>query len=180
MKRKLLAIGTAILALGMLFSLPGCTKEGGTGIPAPKPVDEVIPDDDDDSGEGGGGEDSGTLCTDVGQKPMIVAYYTENSKALPDPTLLTHINYAHGRFGNPSTGDGGIVISDTGLMQKVIALKDKNPKLDRRLFGINMKLLPWWKNTSDEELAAMKELKQLKQKQKELKQEIRKIKRSLK
>ena len=54
----------------------------------------------------------------------------------------------------------------------------KNPKLDRRLFGINMKLLPWWKQVSDEERKAMKELKNLKNKQKELRQELRKIKRS--
>ena len=44
-------------------------------------------------------------------------------------TLLTHINYAHGRFKNPSTGDGGIVISGTSLMKQVIALKSVNPKL---------------------------------------------------
>ncbi len=129
MNQKLLAIGAALLSMGLLFGLSACTKEGGINIPAPRPVDEVIPDDDEDDGGGGGGEDSGTLCTDIGQTPVILAYYTENSKALPDPTLLTHINYAHGRFGNPSTGDGGIVISDTGLMQKVIALKDKNPRL---------------------------------------------------
>ena len=43
-----------------------------------------------------------------------------------------------------------------------------------------MKLLPWWKNVSDEEMVAMKELKDLKKKQREIKQELRKIKRSRK
>ncbi len=56
--------------------------------------------------------------------------------------------------------------------------KEKNPKLDRRLFGINMKLLPWWKNVSEEELGTMKELRDLKKKQRELKLELRKIKRA--
>ena len=67
MKRKLLAIGTAILALGML--LCACTKDGGIGIPAPKPVDEVIPDDDDDSGEGGGGEEN-QHAAELHKKPI--------------------------------------------------------------------------------------------------------------
>lgn len=89
---------------------PGKTDPGTDPVPTP-------PDGD------------GTLCTDIGQTPIVLAYYTENSSALPDVTLLTHINYAHGRFANPSTGDGGIVISDVNLMKKVIALKSVNPKL---------------------------------------------------
>ena len=87
--------------------------------------------DDTGGGTGGGGgtEPKGTLCEDIGQKPMVLAYYTENSSELPDVTLLTHINYAHGRFHNPTTGDGGIDIADVSLMKKVIALKKQNPKL---------------------------------------------------
>ena len=115
-----------LLALGFA----ACSKSAEFSIPAPKPVDEVIPDDDEGGGSGGGGGTTpGTLCTDIGQTPVILAYYTENSSALPDVTLLTHINYAHGRFKNPSTGDGGIVISGTSLMKQVIALKSVNPKL---------------------------------------------------
>ncbi|MBO6082640.1 MAG: glycoside hydrolase [Bacteroidales bacterium] len=128
MNQKLLAIGAALLAMGVLLGTSSCTKGSlGINIPAPKPVDEVIPDDDDSPD--GGSDDSGYLCEDIGQTPIVLAYYTENSKELPDPTLLTHINYAHGRFKNPSSGDGGIVIADTGLMQKVIALKARNPRL---------------------------------------------------
>lgn len=47
---------------------------------------------------------------------MVVAYVTEYSE-LPDPTYLTHINYAHGRFVNPSTGDGGIDIDKPELLK---------------------------------------------------------------
>lgn len=83
------------------------------------------------------------------------------------------------------TTDTGILITLSDIFPEkrqryLESYKDKNPKLDRRLFGINMKLLPWWKQSSDEERVAMKELKELKQKQKELKQELRKIKRSRK
>ncbi|MBQ7467258.1 MAG: glycoside hydrolase [Bacteroidales bacterium] len=114
----------------MALGFAACSKSAEFSIPAPKPVDEVIPDDDEGGGSGGGGGTTpGTLCTDIGQTPVILAYYTENSSDLPDVTLLTHINYAHGRFKNPSTGDGGIVISGTSLMKQVIALKSVNPKL---------------------------------------------------
>ena len=55
----------------------------------------------------------------------------------------------------------------------------RNQKLDRRrLFSINMKLLPWWKRRSLEEIETMKELRTLKKKQTELRQELKKIKRA--
>ena len=61
---------------------------------------------------------------------MVVAYLTEYTSASTlDATYVTHINYAHGRFGNPKTGDGGIVISGTDLLRKVLALKQSKPSL---------------------------------------------------
>ena len=128
MVSRSITIWSTCLLLALGFA--ACSKSAEFSIPAPKPVDEVIPDDDKGGGSGGGGGTTpGTLCTDIGQTPVILAYYTENSSDLPDVTLLTHINYAHGRFKNPSTGDGGIVISGTSLMKQVIALKSVNPKL---------------------------------------------------
>ena len=128
MVSRSITIWSTCLLLALGFA--ACSKSAEFSIPAPKPVDEVIPDDDEGGGSGGGGGTTpGTLCTDIGQTPVILAYYTENSSDLPDVTLLTHINYAHGRFKNPSTGDGGIVISGTSLMKQVIALKSVNPKL---------------------------------------------------
>ena len=66
-------------------------------------------------------------------------YYTENSSELPDPTLLTHINFAHGRFVDTKTGAGGIVIgkdntktddaSYVKMLKNVMALKKQNPSL---------------------------------------------------
>ena len=83
---------------------------------------------------GGGGTQTttSTLCKSecLGQKPMVIAYLTEYTSASSlNADYLTHINYAHGRFKNPSTGDGGIVISETSLLKKVIALKQKKPTL---------------------------------------------------
>ena len=123
------------MAAGLFMA---CDKpDNGYHINPPKPEQgNTQPGKDDGGGSGGntgggtgGSETKGTLCTDIGQTPMILAYYTENSSELPDPTLLTHINYAHGRFHNPATGDGGIDIADVNLMNKVLALKKQNPKL---------------------------------------------------
>ena len=79
----------------------------------------------------GTGTETGTLCTDIGQTPIVLAYFTEYTETLPEVKLLTHINYAHGRFKNPKTGDGGIVITESSKapISKVVALKSVNPKL---------------------------------------------------
>ena len=87
---------------------------------------------DNGSGTGTGtGTETGTLCTDIGQTPIVLAYFTEYTETLPEVTLLTHINYAHGRFKNPKTGDGGIVITESSKapLSKVVALKSVNPNL---------------------------------------------------
>ena len=76
--------------------------------------------------------DAGTLCQEayLGQRPMVIAYMTEYTEvATMDATYLTHINYAHGRFGNPSTGDGGIVISKPERLAAALQLKDSKPTL---------------------------------------------------
>ena len=83
------------------------------------------------TGTGTGTQTPGTLCTDIGQTPIVLAYFTEYTETLPEVTLLTHINYAHGRFKNPKTGDGGIVITEStkAPLSKVVALKSVNPNL---------------------------------------------------
>ena len=101
-----------------------------------------LPDKENNNQNNGNGNDDNdgsqtdvpseaSLCNpeDLGQTPMIIAYYTENSSALPDPSCLTHINYAHGRFVNKETGEGGIWIEKPELLEKVIALKKQKPSL---------------------------------------------------
>ena len=83
------------------------------------------------------------------------------------------------------TTDTGILITLNDLFPEkrrryIDSYEERNQKLDRRrLFSINMKLLPWWKKqASEEEKVAMKELKTLKDKQRKLKQELKKMKRA--
>ena len=40
----------------------------------------------------GTGTEPGTLCTDIGQTPIVLAYFTEYTEVLPEVKLLTHIN----------------------------------------------------------------------------------------
>ena len=83
------------------------------------------------------------------------------------------------------TTDTGILITLNDIFPEkrrryIDSYEERNQKLDRRrFFSINMKLLPWWKKqASDEEKEALRELKTLKNKQHELKQELKKIKRA--
>ena len=78
---------------------------------------------DNNGGSGpstGSGTETGTLCTDIGQTPIVLAYFTEYTEVLPEVKLLTHINYAHGRFKNPKTGDGGIVITPGAALSRCV------------------------------------------------------------
>lgn len=120
MIRNVKLISAVLIAGALALS---CTKEGGADAPAkkkaaPETGEQTVPAE-------------ARLCREdcLGQKPMVIAYYTENSSELPDPNYVTHINYAHGRFKNPKTGDGGIEIASTSLLKKVVALKQVNPDL---------------------------------------------------
>ena len=125
-----------LLAAAVLIFLSTSCSEDVPGFIVPPPddnkdntqTDNPKPDQDKDDLTG---EPVANLCDEefLGQKPMIIAYYTENSSALPDPACLTHINYAHGRFVDKETGDGGIWIEKPELLEKVIALKQQKPSL---------------------------------------------------
>ena len=119
-----------------LSVLVGACTEQSTGLVIPPPPSgggSSSGGGDSGGGSGGGGtdDDPGALCADIGQTPIVLAYFTEYTEALPEVTLLTHINYAHGRFKNPKTGDGGIVITESkqAPIKDVVALKSVNPKL---------------------------------------------------
>ena len=125
---------TLLLTLAVILAAASCEKNNGPVVPPP-PEKTAAPEEGNNNGNENGNENgtasSGTLCTDIGQTPIILAYYTEYNEKAPDPSLITHINYAHGRFKNPKTGDGGIVITESKKVpiKNVIALKEKNPKL---------------------------------------------------
>ena len=137
MKNPLILTILTLTASAMLFSAVSCGKQD-QGLVIPSPTDKTAAPEgnsgnNNNTGDNNGTGEStgGTLCTDIGQTPIILAYYTEYNETAPDPTLITHLNYAHGRFKNPKTGDGGIVITESSKVpiKKVIALKEKNPNL---------------------------------------------------
>ena len=145
MKRHLIISIFALLAL----CGTACTKGDSKGLVITPPSTKPNSGDNGASNNGGnnnggnenqggegnqGGQQQGTddtHCVDIGQTPIVLSYFTEYNESLPDVTLLTHINYAHGRFKNPSTGDGGIVITESkkAPIAKVVALKSDNPNL---------------------------------------------------
>ena len=134
MKRSFLIV-LACLAAAIALPLCSCNKPDNNYV-APQPP---APDPDDDGGNGGGGGNTDpvdptpddTHCTDIGRTPIVLAYFTEYTETLPEVTLLTHINYAHGRFADPKNGTGGIVITESkkAPIKDVVALKSVNPRL---------------------------------------------------
>lgn len=61
------------------------------------------------------------------QKPkVVVAYVTAGSNVMPDPALITHINYA---FGHVNKTFNGIRIEDTARLRTISGLKNKKKDL---------------------------------------------------
>ena len=60
------------------------------------------------------------------QKHVVVAYVTSWSKTMPDPTVMTHINYA---FGHVSDSFDGVRIDNEARLKQIVSLKKKNPNL---------------------------------------------------
>jgi len=57
---------------------------------------------------------------------VVVAYVTSWSRIMPNPTYMTHINYA---FGHVSDDFQGVRIDNTQRLRQIAALKHQNPKL---------------------------------------------------
>ena len=56
---------------------------------------------------------------------MVVAYVTSWSTIIPDPFVMTHINYAFGGVGN----DYKVYSDGTSRLRNIVKLKEKNPEL---------------------------------------------------
>ena len=57
---------------------------------------------------------------------VIVAYVTSWSQVLPDPTVMTHLNYA---FGHMADSFDGVKIDNPERFSRLIELKKENPNL---------------------------------------------------
>ena len=69
---------------------------------------------------------AGNGCRSERPVPLVVAYATSWSEELPDPSGITHINYA---FGHIADSCGGIRIDNEPRLREIAALKKANPKL---------------------------------------------------
>jgi len=58
---------------------------------------------------------------------VVVAYVTSWSDAMPDPTVMTHINYA---FGHVNDTHDGVRIDNEERLRSIVALKRTNPSLE--------------------------------------------------
>lgn len=60
------------------------------------------------------------------QKPVVLAYVTSWTNDVPDPTFLTHINYA---FGHVNEEFNGVRIDNEERLKLIVGLKEKKPEL---------------------------------------------------
>ena len=91
--------------------------------------------------------------------PLVNAYMNLSSTMRYFGTCPDH--------GLPGTNGIGILITLADInadkrLRHMESYKQKNPKFDRRrLFWINMRRLPWWRKTTDEEWQTLQELKEM-------------------
>ncbi len=57
---------------------------------------------------------------------VVVAYVTSWSQGMPDPTVMTHINYA---FGKVTATHDGLSVDNPDRLRAIVALKWQNPQL---------------------------------------------------
>lgn len=57
---------------------------------------------------------------------VIVAYVTSWTNEIPDPFVMTHINYA---FGHVNDTFNGVRVDNPERLETIVALKEKNPEL---------------------------------------------------
>ena len=60
------------------------------------------------------------------QQKVVVGYITSWSDRIPDPEIVTHLNYA---FGHVSENYDSIRIDNTERLRAIVALKDNHPQL---------------------------------------------------
>lgn len=68
---------------------------------------------------------SGLVQVNAANK-VVVAYVTSWTQTIPDPTVMTHINYA---FGHVNDSFDGVRIDNPNRLRQIVALKKKAPEL---------------------------------------------------
>ena len=117
-------LATLICILPLIL---GCEKpDSGLTIPPPtnKEAATETGQNQDPNQDPGTGDGTGTTTPIAGN--IIVGYATYWDKTMPDPTLLTHINYA---FAHIKSDFESLDIKTESRLSKIAALKNTNPNL---------------------------------------------------
>ena len=91
------------------------------------------------------------LAAEKAPKRVVVAYVTAGHDDVPDPTVLTHINYA---FGNVNETFNGVNIQNPDRLRMIVGLKAQNPELKVMLS------IGGWTSGRFSEMAATKETRE--------------------
>ena len=67
-----------------------------------------------------------TTCDMPNEKKIVLAYVTSWSSIIPDPTYLTHINYA---FGHVNETFDGVRVDNEERLKQIVALRKDKPSL---------------------------------------------------
>ena len=59
-------------------------------------------------------------------EPVVVAYVTSWTQVVPNPTVMTHLNYA---FGHVNDQFNGVRIDNEQRLRDLVSLKKQQPKL---------------------------------------------------
>ena len=65
-------------------------------------------------------------CSNVSDERVVVAYVTSWSSVVPDPCVMTHLNYA---FGHVNDDFDGVRVDNPERLHQMVALKSVNPDL---------------------------------------------------
>lgn len=84
------------------------------------------------------------------ESKVVVAYVTSWSDVMPDPSCMTHINYA---FGHVGTDFRSVTIDNPKRLKSIVSLKGKNPQL-RVLLSVG-----GWGSGRFSEMAANEEIR---------------------
>ncbi len=82
---------------------------------------------------------------------VITAYVTSWTDEVPDPNVMTHINYA---FGHVNESFNGVTISNPDRLKMIVGLRQQNPKLKVCLS------IGGWRSGRFSEMAASKEYRE--------------------
>ena len=71
------------------------------------------------------------VIEDQSPERVVVGYVTSWSERMPDPSLVTHLNYA---FGHVTTDFDSVRVDNPERLCSIVALKEANPQVEANIF----------------------------------------------